>query len=59
MNGDYTKITPKLKKVYKELFNEKIPEDFHGVSLEQTLQIAAEKYHLYFVLYLYDEIQKK
>jgi hypothetical protein len=56
---DYTKITPKLKKIYAELFGTKIPEKFTGVDMNKTLELAAEKYHKFFVIYHYDSGTKK
>jgi DNA anti-recombination protein RmuC len=44
-------IISKLKKLYTELFNKKFPENFDGLDMIKTLEHAANKYNIKFIMY--------
>jgi transcription antitermination factor NusA-like protein len=44
-------ITSRLKKLYSELFDKKFPEKFDGLDIIKTLEHAAGKYNIRFIIY--------
>jgi hypothetical protein len=58
MKGTIGNIIPKLKKVYKELFNNQYPEKFDGLDIIKTLQHTANKYNIKFTIYNHDDNER-
>jgi hypothetical protein len=48
-------IVTKLKKFYNELFNKYFPVNFDGLDIMKTLEHAAKKYNIKFIIYNNDE----
>jgi hypothetical protein len=58
LKGNKKDIISKLKKFYKELFNKNFPEKFDGLDIIKTLQLAASKYGIKFIIYNHDENER-
>ena len=55
LKGNSKNIISKLKKLYTELFDKKFPEKFDGLDILKTLEHAANKYNIKFIIYNNDE----
>jgi hypothetical protein len=55
LRGNVKDVTSKLKKFYNELFNKSFPVNFDGLDLVKTLEHAAKKYNIKFIIYNNDE----
>jgi hypothetical protein len=55
LRGNVKDITSKLKKFYNELFNKYFPVNFEGLDIMKTLEHAAKKYNIKFIIYNKDE----
>jgi hypothetical protein len=53
--GRSRNIISKIRSQYYDLFGETLPKDFDGVEIMETLQMAADKYSLKFVIYIRDD----
>jgi hypothetical protein len=55
LKGNTRNIVTKLKKFYNELFNKSFPVNFDGLDTVKTLEHAAKKYNIKFIIYSNDE----
>jgi transcription antitermination factor NusA-like protein len=55
LKGNSKHIISKLEKLYTELFDKKIPEKFDDLDIIKTLEHAAGKYNIKFIIYNNDE----
>jgi hypothetical protein len=51
-------IIPKLKQFYRELFDKPFPEKFEGLDIMKTLEHAAKKYDIKFIIYHHDDNER-
>jgi hypothetical protein len=58
LKGNSRNIVTQLKKFHKELFNKPFPKKFDGLDIIKTLELAANKYEIKFVIYNHDENER-
>jgi hypothetical protein len=58
INGHVKEIIPKLKQFYRELFDKPFPEKFEGLDIMKTLEHAAKKYKVKFIIYHHDNNER-
>jgi hypothetical protein len=58
LKGNSRNIISQLKKLYKKLFNKHFPEKFNGLDIIKTLELAANKYEIKFIIYNHDENER-
>jgi hypothetical protein len=56
--GIVKNIVPKLKQFYRELFDKPFPEKFEGLDIMKTLELAAKKYNVKFIIYHHDDNER-
>jgi hypothetical protein len=58
LDGSKKNIIPKLKQFYREFFDKLFPVNFDGLDIMKTLEHAAEKYNLKFIIYHHDDNER-